>query len=106
MLRIARMKVERFGVSMNGELLAVIDSHLSETREDRSAYLRRLAEADLAAAGKLPNTPRSVIRDLAIAVAEIAGEASVIAALTAVRASASQSARAKALVETAQLKTA
>lgn len=90
---------------MNGELLAVIDNHLSEIREDRSSYIRRLAEADLAAVGKLPNTPRSEIRELAIAAAEVAGEASVIAALTAVRASASQAsqaARSRALETTAK----
>lgn len=78
-------KAERFGVSMPGSLLEAIDAHVTETNEDRSAYLRRLAQADLASAGKLPGTPAHDIRAEALSAAEIAGADVVLAALRAVK---------------------
>lgn len=43
-------------VSMPESLWSAIDGHSSHEGEDRSSYLRRLARADLQAAGKLPGS--------------------------------------------------
>ena len=72
------------GLSISPSLLALIDAHLAEIKEkDRSAYFKRLANADLAAAGKLPGTPAHDIRALALAAAEATSDEQTIKVLNA-----------------------
>jgi hypothetical protein len=71
------------GISLMPSLLEAIDAHLSELNQDRSSYFRRLAQADLAAAGKLPGSTIYNVRELAAQAADVIGADKVIAMLTA-----------------------
>ncbi len=82
-------KIERFGVSMPSEILAAIDANRSG---DRSAYLMKLAVADLEQRGCLPGTPAHDIRAEALSAAEIAGPDAVLKALRSVKANAAANA--------------
>lgn len=52
-------KAQTRTVSMPKSLWDAVDNHAKEAGEDRSSYLRRLASADLSAAGKLPGSRRA-----------------------------------------------
>lgn len=70
-------------------LAEIVEAAASTSPEKKvGPYITEAVRQRLEREGFIPNTPRSAVRDLALAAAETAGEEAVIAALTAVKASA------------------
>jgi hypothetical protein len=86
------MKAVSKSVSMPEAMWESLDSHATEINEDRSDLVRRLVQAELQKAGKLPGTPAHDIRAEALSAAEIAGPDAVLKALRSVKANAAANA--------------
>jgi metal-responsive CopG/Arc/MetJ family transcriptional regulator len=50
------------GISFDSSLLQALDSHLSQSGEQRSGYIARLVSSDLATRGALPGSKKSALR--------------------------------------------